>query len=263
MKKISSKSNQWIKLAVQLKQKKYRDKYNLFLMEGIRSAEDAQNQKIKDVICFIQDNKTDESSISSIIEKGKELHWLFLSVDETLFSSISDTEHGQGIILIVKKREYNTDNLLEKLDGKYVYLDTIQDPGNLGTIIRTSAAAGCGGVLLSEGCADPYSEKVVRSSMGSILRIPIYENVTDTFLQKLKCRHHVLLIGTTVSGGIYYKDIDNIENAVFIFGNEGNGIRKELLETTDCNIYIPLARAVESLNVSAAAAVILFHYFDC
>ena len=70
----------------------------------------------------------------------------FLSVDETLFSSISDTEHGQGIILIVKKREYNTDNLLEKLDGKYVYLDTIQDPGNLGTIIRTSAAAGCAGI---------------------------------------------------------------------------------------------------------------------
>lgn len=70
---------------------------------------------------------------------------------------------------------------MEKLDGKYVYLDTIQDPGNLGTIIRTSAAAGCAGILLSEGCADPYSEKVVRSSMGSILRVPIYENVTDTF----------------------------------------------------------------------------------
>lgn len=85
------------KISCPVETKKYRDKYNLFLMEGIRSAEDAQNQKIKDVICFIQDNKTDESSISSIIEKGKELHWLFLSVDETLFLQFLIPNMGKGL----------------------------------------------------------------------------------------------------------------------------------------------------------------------
>lgn len=262
MKKISSKDNRWIKLAIQLKQKKYRDKNDMFLMEGMRSAEDAQNQQIKDVICFIQDNKIDGTSISSIVEAGKKLHWLFLSIDEGLFSSISDTEHGQGILLLINKKTYHKENLLEQLNGRYVYLDTIQDPGNLGTIIRTSAAAGCAGVLLSEKCADPYSEKVVRSSMGSILRIPLYENVTDSFLRQLQYRHHVSLIGTAVSDGICYKNIENIKNAIFIFGNEGNGVHQELLEMTDCNICIPLAGNVESLNVSAAAAIILFHYFE-
>ena len=88
MKKITSKDNRWIKLAIQLKQKKYRDKNDMFLMEGMRSAEDAQNQQIKDVICFIQDNKIDGASILSIVEEGKKLHWFFLSIDEGLFSFI-------------------------------------------------------------------------------------------------------------------------------------------------------------------------------
>ncbi len=261
MEQITSRNNRWIKLATQLKQKKYREKNNMFLMEGIRNAKDAQIQKIKDVICLVQENKTDNEDILSIIEKGKSLHWLFCEVNTSLLNSISDTEHGQGIILLVKKDRQDKTCLLKEFQGKYIYLDTIQDPGNLGTIIRTAAAAGCAGVLLSEGCTDPYSEKAVRSSMGSILRIPVYEGLTDSFLREIREKHKIPLIGTTMINGIPYKEAAEIENGIFIFGNEGNGIHPALLHMTDWNLSIPLAGTVESLNVSAAIAIILFHYF--
>lgn len=258
---LTSRNNRWIKLAMQLKQKKYRDKTSMFLMEGIRSAEDAQVQNIKDVVCLIAGNKLQEGRISNIVKRGGELHWLFLQAEEELIQLISDTEHGQGLILIIPKQSVGKEVLIQGLKGKYIYLDMIQDPGNVGTIIRTAAAAGCHGVLLSEGCADPYSEKVVRSSMGSILRIPIYEGITIPFLLDLKNKSSIPFIGTSLTNAKPYSKKDAVEEALFIFGNEGNGVRKEILEMADWNIFIPLSGTVESLNVSSAAAVILFTYF--
>lgn len=174
MEHITSKNNRWIRLAIRLKQKKYRDKNKMFLMEGLRNAEDVQNQEISDIVCLVQSGRAENGSVQHIFERGENLHWLFCEVEEPLMRLISGTENGQGIILLVKQ-PYVMDypQLLNGLHGKYVLLDTVQDPGNVGAIIRTAAAAGCSGVLLTKGSADPYSEKVVRSSMGSILRLPI------------------------------------------------------------------------------------------
>ena len=178
MEHITSKNNRWIRLAIRLKQKKYRDKNKMFLMEGLRNAEDVQNQEISDIVCLVQSGRAENGSVQHIFERGGNLHWLFCEVEEPLMRLISGTENGQGIILLVKQ-PYVMDypQLLNGLHGKYVLLDTVQDPGNVGAIIRTAAAAGCSGVLLTKGSADPYSEKVVRSSMGSILRLPIYHDL--------------------------------------------------------------------------------------
>lgn len=257
---ITSRNNKWIKLALRLKQKKWRDKENSFLLEGIRIIEDACNQGIKNCVCFIHNNQNGNERVQKLIEKADKLHWLFLNIDESLMDLISGTENGQGIILICHKKQYRKEDLLKPLTGHYVVLDTIQDPGNMGTIIRTSAAAGVQGILLTEGCTDIYSEKVVRSSMGSILRIPIYENIDISFLKELKDKGQIPLLGTSLANAISYREVGDLQNGIFIFGNEGNGIRPEILDITDQNLYIPIYKGVESLNVSIAAAVILFHF---
>ena len=177
MEEITSRNNKWIKQALQLKQKKFRDRYGMFLMEGLRSTEDAIHQDIRDCVCLIQKDQLANERVQAMVEAGKALHWLFLSPDDALMKLLSGTEHGQGIILLVKKKTYDKDTLLTKKEGFFVVLDSVQDPGNMGTILRTAAAAGVNAVLLTKGCTDVYAEKAVRSSMGSILRIPVYENM--------------------------------------------------------------------------------------
>lgn len=260
METISSMNNRWVKLAAQLKIRKYREKTDLFLVEGVRSVEDAFLQGRRDAVCFVTDRALAEPRIQSLTENAGQLHWLFLRVEEAMMERLSGTAHGQGVLAILKKEKTEFTQLLEKPGGHYVLLDSIQDPGNMGTILRTAAAAGCSGVLLTEGCTDPYSEKAVRSSMGSILRLPVFEGVTLDQLAELKGKSGLIFAGTTLEGGTPYKMADIPEDAVFIFGNEGSGIRPEILALCDEKIYIPMAGTVESLNVAACAAVILFHY---
>ena len=128
MEHITSKNNRWIRLAIRLKQKKYRDKNKMFLMEGLRNAEDVQNQEISDIVCLVQSGRAENGSVQHIFERGENLHWLFCEVEEPLMRLISGTENGQGIILLVKQ-PYVMDypQLLNGLHGKYVLLDTVQD----------------------------------------------------------------------------------------------------------------------------------------
>lgn len=259
---ITSRTNRWVKLAAQLRKKKYRDKYDMFIMEGIRSAEDLIAQDIRDVICLISVEDHRMMRMGNIISHGKDLHWLFLQVTFDILEDIENTEHGQGIVLLVKKKKTDVQELYQMKNRFYILLDSIQDPGNLGTLIRTAAAAGCGGIILTEGCVDPYNEKTVRSSMGSILRIPIYTKLSVSMIKMIKEKTKLPLIAATLQNAISYDEIDSIESGIFVFGNEGNGVSDDILNLTDFNLFIPLAHSVESLNVSAAAAIILFKYVN-
>ena len=260
MEHITSRNNRWIKYAIQLKQKKWRDREGCFLLEGTRIVEDALNQEIKDCICFVEENSLSLKRINELAERGRLIHWFFLQVNHELMNLISGTEHGQGILLICHKKAHKQEELLKPLQGHYVVLDSVQDPGNMGTILRTATAAGVKGILLTEGCTDLYAEKVVRSSMGGILRIPIYEKISLSFLKEMKEKCGIPFLGTALHQAIPYKSVGPVKDGVFIFGNEGNGICKEILSMTDKNLYIPLSEQVESLNVSIAVAVILFHF---
>lgn len=262
MEHITSRNNRWIKCALRLKQKKWRDKEGLFLLEGFRGVEDVLEQKVEDCVCIIEEDRLSDESTEKIIHGGKELHWLFLLVDRDMMKLISGTEHGQGILIICHKNQRDPSSLLQELHGFYVILDSVQDPGNMGTILRTCAAAGVKGLILTEGCTDIYAEKVVRSSMGSILRLPLYEHVDVSFLQAMKERCGLPFYGTALRNARPYKEIGPVKEGVFVFGNEGSGIREEILSMTDENLYIPLPGHVESLNVSIAAAVILFHFIN-
>lgn len=261
METITSMTNRWVKLAAQLKIKKYRDREGRFLLEGLRAVEDAWNQKKRDTICFVTRSLLAEPRVAVMAEHARDLHWLFLLTDESLMKKMSGTEHGQGILAIVKKETHNWGTLSYPLSGRYVLLDAVQDPGNVGTIIRTAAAAGVSGIFLTEGTTDPYAEKAVRSSMGSVLRLPIYEGLSFADVKELKEKGNIPLIGTALEHAKPYQEAGEFSNAIFAFGNEGNGIRPEILSLCTQKLYIPMAGSVESLNVSACAAVILFHFY--
>lgn len=261
METITSMSNRWVKLAAQLKIKKYRDREGRFLLEGLRAVEDAWNQEKRDVICFVTRPSLDEPRVASMADHAAELHWLFLLTDESLMKKMSGTEHGQGILAIVKKESPNFPDLSYPLSGRYVLLDAVQDPGNVGTIIRTAAAAGVKGIFLTEGTTDPYAEKAVRSSMGSVLRLPIYKDLSLENVKEIREKAKIPLVGTALEEAQPYQKAGDLSNAIFVFGNEGNGIRPEILSLCTQKLYIPMAGSVESLNVSACAAVILFHFY--
>ena len=262
MERISSLNNRWVKLASQLKMKKYRERTGRFLMEGLRSAEDALAQGYSDAVCFVTAEAAAEARVQALMERAKEKHWLFLETGQAIMKALSGTEHGQGILAILARPSADISLLLQPLHGHYVLLDGVQDPGNMGTILRTAAAAGCRGLLLMEGCTDPYAEKAVRSSMGSILRMPVYEHVSVGDVERIRTRSGLPLIGTTLEGGVPYRRAGRIRDAIFVFGNEGNGVSREVLALCDRRLYIPMAGGVESLNVAASAAVLLFHFME-
>ncbi len=261
MESITNKTHTLVKKAVQLKMKKYRDLYGMFLLEGIRSAEEAYRCGNRNAVCFVTRKCLETERVSLLPERTASFGWIWYEVSEAVMDKISDTEHSQGIAVIVRKDMISASFPSGRLTGRFVLLDQIQDPGNLGTIIRTAAASACRGVLLTEGCADAFGEKTVRSSMGSIFRIPIYENLTEENLEQIRKDSGLPLIGTSLDGGVSYREAGRLENGIFVFGNEGSGIRREILSMCGIKIFIPMAASVESLNVSAAAAVILFHNF--
>lgn len=171
------------------------------------------------------------------------------------FARLSDTKHPQGILAVVRQKQYHIGELLE--GSLYIILETVQDPGNLGTIIRTAEAAGVSAVIMNRGCADIYSPKVVRSTMGSVFRVPfIYTEDLEETLLDMK-RAGITLYAADLSG----RDIGDTELSErrgFIIGNEGNGLTGETLQLADERVRIPMEGRVESLNAAVSAAILMY-----
>ena len=171
---------------------------------------------------------------------------------EELFNKISQTEKSQGVIGVYGFLEYKLKDLMKK---KVLFLDSIQDPGNLGTIIRTGAALGIGGILLGPGCVDLYNDKVLRSSLGGLFSLPIvsveYEDL------KLFKKNNYNIIAMDLEG-IKLSDYTFQEKTVVIIGNENKGISEAARKLTDSFINIPISEGMESLNASIAAAIVMY-----
>lgn len=247
---IKSSRNEKYKCIKSLKQKKARTELNLFTVEGIKSVNDV-----------IGSSYEIESIIVSETFYEKELFDypngvdLYIIADE-IFAGLSDTENPQGIIAVIKMKKQN--NILPDLKKAYIYCDRVQDPGNMGTIIRTADAAGFGGVFLSPGCVDLYNPKTVRSSMGSFFHIEKYENVTVEELKKFKTTGFTFMCATLSEKTICYTDADFTVPAIIAIGNEANGICEAVLSVSDTDIKIPIDGGAESLNAAVAAAVIMY-----
>ena len=257
MQKISSKDNSLIKHIKRLKEKKYRDEYGEFIVEGLKLINEAiqENADIRQIIvCDGCDN-------SEIIERHLKYEMArldFIYVPQNIFKMISDVENPQGLLAVIGKAK--NDNTTIDLNADIILaLDDIQDPGNLGTILRTADSVGLNQILVSKDTADSYNPKVVRSTMGAIFRTKIIEcdNIKETLIDLQKKDYKVMVTSLKADKTIYKVDY---RKKIIVIGNEANGVSKEILNIADEKVIIPMLGKTESLNASVETGVILYEY---
>ena len=234
---IISKNNKIVKEINSLKLRKNREKLGLFIVEGERLVGEALNLALY--------------TVSSESYKGSIKTDYTLS--DSIYNQLSDTVNPQGIMAVCKieKREFqNTDEA-----PIYILLENIQDPGNMGTIIRTGDAAGASGIFISKGSVDIYNPKVLRSAMGSVFHLPIY---TDCDLNTVIDRLNVKTVAAHLKGNKTPYDVNMRDGIAVLIGNEGNGLSDELSSKADYLVKIPMPGKAESMNAAVAASIMIY-----
>lgn len=250
---IQSKDNKTIKHIISLQQRKYRQKFGEYTVEGIRAVTDIGK---KDFLRSILIRESKRSELEPLVQKGFTVSSVYV-VQDPIFDKIEHSVNGQGILGIAKKCVNDLHSLIVE-DGLYVALDGVQDPGNLGTIIRTAVAAGAKGIFLLKGTVDPYNEKCVRSTMSALCNIPIFEDVTLSEFYDFIKDNTIKTYVTSLEKAKPYHTILYPKRTMIILGNEGNGVSREIIEMCDQAITIPMYGDIESLNVSIAAALCMY-----
>ncbi|AGK55153.1 TrmH family RNA methyltransferase [Bacillus sp. 1NLA3E] len=247
MKHIHSVKNPQIKEWKKLLTKKERDKTGTFLIEGFHLVEEAL--KKEDVV------------LELIVDEQVELpaKWNYGSIPLTLVTvevikSLSDTETPQGVIAICRQEQEKNTDIIKKT---YLLIDSVQDPGNMGTMIRTADAAGIDAVIVGNGSVDIYNPKVLRSAQGSHFHLPIVTGDLANWIDKLSMEN-IPVYGTSLENGQILTNVSPTESFALIVGNEGNGVSQQLLEKTTENLYIPILGQSESLNVAVATGILLY-----
>ncbi|MGN0155341.1 MAG: TrmH family RNA methyltransferase [Lachnospiraceae bacterium] len=246
---ITSTSNSKIKnLTKCMKNAKERRKQDIFLVEGIRMFSEIPKELHVETFAteeFFEKNTGLFADIS------------YELVTEHIMQSVSDTKTPQGVISLVKRQHYSTEDVCQAPQPLIMALENIQDPGNLGTILRTAEGAGVTGILMSRDTVDIYNPKVVRATMGSIFRIPFcYVDDLTEFVTRLNGENFETY-SAHLQGTSFY-DFDYRNPTIFCIGNEGNGLSRELSNATKYKIKIPMMGKVESLNAATAATVLMY-----
>lgn len=256
MQRITSKENEFIKHVKKLKDKKYRDINNEYVIEGIKLVAEAIQEKafIKQIILCDDCERNETISKDLMYEIAK---YECIYVTQKIFKYLSEVQTPQGILAIIEKTPANTE--IDYTQDMIVGLNDIQDPGNLGAILRTVDSIGLKQILVSKGTADAYKPKVVRSTMGAIFRVKIIEceDLKQTLKEVKKHKFKIMVSSLQTDNTIY--DVD-YHKKVVIIGNEANGVEKEIQEFADEKVKIPMLGRTESLNASVATGIILYEY---
>lgn len=253
---ITSADNQNIKYIRQLlTKKKARDEQKVFVCEGIKMFEEAlANDNITIKKAFIS-----EQLYNTGYEKIKNVDYDI--VKESLFKQISETVTPQGILAIIEQPHFDIDIILKNDNVKLLVIEDIQDPGNLGTMIRTAEAAGCSAVVASRGTVDIFNPKVIRSTMGAIYRVPYIQPdmALSDWMREILKPNSITTYAACLDGSEDYKSVIYTNRSAILIGNEGNGLTEETKQASDYRIHIPMAGEVESLNAAISAAILLYH----
>ena len=241
---ITSKANSVVKNAKKLHQKKYRK--SAYLIEGWHLFEEAVQAGVTIEKIFALESYRDQLAAFS------QTVW----VSEDILLDLADSQTPQGIVAVVQKEEVEQVDLNQ---GKFLFLEDVQDPGNVGTIIRTADAAGFTGVIVSDKSADIYSLKTLRSMQGSHFHLPIYRMSSQALLKETKEVAIPVLATTLSKDSVDYRELVPIENFVLVMGNEGQGISPLMAESADQLVHISMKGQAESLNVAVAAGILIFH----
>ena len=244
---ITSTSNARVKELVQLQKKsKVRNEQGVFLVEGVKMYQEIPQEQLVKV--YVSETFADKQ------KDRRKLEYL----SDHVFQYVSDTKTPQGILCVVRQSTYCLEDILEAEDAHLLVLDNLQDPGNLGTILRTAEGAGVTGIIISKESVDIYNPKVIRSTMGSIYRVPfVYVEDLKEAIAKVKA-HGIFTYAAHLDGKNSYDKEDYTKKTAFLIGNEGNGLRKEIADLADTWIRIPMQGQVESLNAAIATSVLMF-----
>ena len=259
--RIESETNKKIKLISSLRLKKYRDKEGRFIAEGIRLAEmAAQAMDWEAELCLVTPQAAAQERVQAILTVLQQRNCPVYEVSEALYKKAAHTVEPQGIMLLLKMKKADLERAAA---GEEIPLlavaDGLQDPGNAGTIIRSADAAGCTGVIFLENSVDVFSDKVVRSTMGSLFHLPVIANVTARDFVDFCHQHCIRILAAALEPEAkYHFTLDYTGPSALVFGNEGKGISAELLQAADEKLYIPMAGQAESLNAAMAASVVMF-----
>lgn len=244
---IESKENKKYKLLKKLNKKKYRDINNIFIAEGEKFIEEINNFSH----CVIKKSMFEYYDKNYNLKKFTKVTIL----SDNLFNEISTQENSQGIIFIHSKNSYT----LNEVTGDVIILDDVQDPGNVGTIIRTLVALDYKNLILTKGSCDVYTPKAVRASMGSIFKLNIIYSTPEEIVNFLNEKEYISFATNLDKNSILYNTCPLKENKnAYIFGHEGGGVSQYLLDNTNYSVIIPISNNVNSLNVSVATAVFLY-----
>lgn len=261
---ISSTANSKVKRLAALGQKaKMRRGEQAFTVEGVRMFMEAPAEWVKEV--YVSESFLKKKADKDIMRRLKNFRHEALS-DEA-FKKASDTQTPQGVLCVMKMPQYKLRESMDRWAAQWkdrkkavllLLLEDLQDPGNLGTILRTGEGAGVSGIIMTGQTADIFNPKVIRSTMGSIYRVPFFivDNLSDT-IGMLK-EEGISVYAAHTGGSVDYDAPDYTAPSAFLIGNEGNGLRRETAECASAYIKIPMAGQVESLNAAAAATILMY-----
>lgn len=251
MKWIESGENRIFKDAKALHMRKYRNKTGSYLVEGVNLVREAISLGLVEKV-FLRGGYT-KSLDTEHLEK--------FFMKDRLFDQLSHARTDQGIIAVVRIQEPQKDEFitLAKKDSRNIlFLDRLQDPGNVGTIIRTAVGAGYLGALAINGTCDLYGDKALRAGSGALLRFPVMSNMELEDAVDVLRKSGRRIVGTDPGGGRYFFEEDLSDGCALAIGNEGSGISAELMEHIDINVTIPMERGMESLNAAVAAGILMY-----
>lgn len=256
-KPITSKDNSAIQRLRALSDPKYRKQEKAFLIEGIKMVEEALRDDLGVLMVAAAPSLTRHHGMGIIRlaeSRGVRLLW----ISERLMDALADSKTPQPVMAVVAMRKHSEEELLAHPARLIVIAHRLQDPGNLGTMIRTAEAAGASGIALSKQTVDPFNAKSVRASMGSILRLPIVHGVdSGSFIEQCR-RRGFQTAAAVLNGEKTHFDVDLTKPTALVFGQEGAGLPQDLLSGIDLQVRIPMAATIDSLNVAASAAVVLY-----
>lgn len=252
---ITATSNKRIKWLVSITEKaRERRKEQAFVVEGGKMFEEADEKYIREV--YVSESYIEKNGISDKLQRVG-----FEAVSDEVFKKISDTKAPQGILCVMNQYKYALEDLLNKDNPVLVLLEDIQDPGNLGTILRTGEGAGIDGVIMTKDTVDIYNPKTIRATMGSIYRMPfLYVDSLGEVIGKLQ-EKGISVYAAHLKGNEYYDNFDFKKGTAFLIGNEGNGLKKETADLADAYLKIPMEGKVESLNAAIATSLLMYETY--
>ena len=252
---ITSTGNSQVKRLLQLQKKsKARNEEKVFLVEGLRMFMEVPEERVQKV--YISETLYNKKKQELKLEK-----FSIEVLSDAVFQHVSDTKTPQGILCVVNQKEYDLEAVLNAENPHFMVLDNLQDPGNLGTIVRTAEAAGVDAVFLSKESVDIYNPKTIRSTMGSIYRMTIiYVEDLQELLERFK-QKEIKSYAAHLEGKNTYDKEDYQRGTAILIGNEGNGLREEISRSADVWVRIPMEGKVESLNAAIAASVLMFEVY--